>query len=216
MGSRDRGILLSYGKIIVNMVCGLLLSVVLLRLLGDTEYGIYQTVSAFAGYLVLLEFGMGTVMVRNLSACRGENANPAALQRQVGTIWSMTGVCCLLIGATAVVFYCLMPLLYTHSMTMAQIVHGQEIFLLITGHVVLSFLAQTAGGVLLAMEYYSFSAGGNRSDSCPRGCFAGGVVYSSRCTVCGGGRFSAERNQFTGDNGILSTESRPSALFWKN
>lgn len=158
MHTRNRGILLSYVKIIVNMVCGLLLSVALLRLLGDTEYGIYQTVAAFANYLVLLEFGMGTVMMRNLSACRGENGDLAAMQRQVGTIWSMTGGLCLLIGAMAAGFYLLMPSLYARSMTAEQIAHGQEIFLWVVGHVVFSFLAQTAGGVLLALEHYSFSA----------------------------------------------------------
>lgn len=152
------GVVLSYVRVAVNLVCGLLLSTVLLRVLGDTEYGIYQTIAAFANYLVLLEFGMGTVMVRNLSACRATGGDREALQLQVRTLWTMA-VCfgCLILVA-AVGFCCSIPYVYANSLTAAQILHGQHIFAILAGYVALSFLAQTAEGVLLAMEHYRFSA----------------------------------------------------------
>lgn len=158
MENRRKGIVLSYAKIVVNMVSGLLLSVLLLRQLGDAEYGIYQTVSAFAGNLVLLEFGMGTVMVRNLSACRGENGTQLELQHQATTIWTLAGGLCLLIALLAAAFCALIPWMYARTMTPLQLRQGQEILLLLTGHVVASFLAQTALGVLLAFEHYRFAA----------------------------------------------------------
>lgn len=57
--SRGVGISISYINTALNMICGLFLSSFLLRHLGDNEYGLYQTVAAFATYLVLLEFGAG-------------------------------------------------------------------------------------------------------------------------------------------------------------
>ena len=158
MRSRNMGVVLSCGRILVNLVCGLLLSAVLLRVLGDTEYGVYQTVAAFANYLVLLEFGMGTVMVRNLSAWRAADASREEIQRQVGTLWTMAVCLGGVILAAAAVFYTLIPAVYAGSMTPLQIVHGQQIFAVLAGFVVLSFLSQTVSGVLLAFEHYRFAA----------------------------------------------------------
>ena len=64
LNSRKTGIVFSYISNILNMVCGIYLSRFLLLQLGDTDYGIYQTVASFASYLVLLEFGTGSVMTR--------------------------------------------------------------------------------------------------------------------------------------------------------
>ena len=66
---RNVGILFSYVSVIVTMISGLVLSSFLLKTLGNTEYGLYQTISSFANYLVLFEFGTGTVMTRNISLC---------------------------------------------------------------------------------------------------------------------------------------------------
>ena len=88
--NRSAGILISYAGIIVNMVSGLVLSAFLLRTLGDVEYGIYQSVFAFAGYLILLEFGTGTVMARNISVClnaENEADRKEMLDRNYSTIW---------------------------------------------------------------------------------------------------------------------------------
>ena len=74
LNTRSSGITLSYVYNILNMICGVFLSSFLIKSLGGTEYGIYQTISSFANYLVLLEFGVGTVMTRNISGCRGQNS----------------------------------------------------------------------------------------------------------------------------------------------
>ena len=67
LSDRKLGIALSYANTILNMVVGIFLSSYLLRILGNTEYGIYQTITSFVNYLVLLEFGTGTVITRNLT-----------------------------------------------------------------------------------------------------------------------------------------------------
>lgn len=41
---RSVGLIISYANIIVNMVNGLVLSAFLLRVLGDVEFGLYQSV----------------------------------------------------------------------------------------------------------------------------------------------------------------------------
>ena len=71
MASKYTGIALSYVNTFINMIISLFLSSFFVKQLGDLDYGVYQTVSSFANYLVLLEFGAGTIMTRNVSLCDG-------------------------------------------------------------------------------------------------------------------------------------------------
>lgn len=158
MHTRGRGILISYIKILTNMLCGVILSSALLRMLGDTEYGIYQTVAAFANYLILLEFGVGTVMVRNLSMCRGRGAGEAEIQRNITTNWTLTGILALVLLLVSMLFYAAIPGIYANSMTPDQIRHGQRIFAVSVGHLMTTFLIHTVNAVILSFEDYTFGS----------------------------------------------------------
>lgn len=140
------------------MVCGVILSSALLRLLGDTEYGIYQTVAAFANYLILLEFGVGTVMVRNISMCRGRDASEEEIQRNITTNWTLTGVLAVILLAVSVLFYCAIPEIYAKSMTPEQIRHGQQIFAVSVAHLLTTFLIHTVNAIVLSFEDYTFGS----------------------------------------------------------
>lgn len=158
MGSRNKGIVLSYTNTALNMVCGLFLSSYLLRMLGDTEYGIYQTVSSFVNYLVLFEFGTGTVMTRNLSVCKGKNASKLEVNRNVSTIWIITNILAFAILAVSVIFYLSIGSIYSNSLTPAQIIHGKNMFVFMVAYLIASFYTQTVNGAILACEKYTFSS----------------------------------------------------------
>ena len=158
MGNRKKGITLSYVNTIFNMICGLFLSSFLVKVLGDTEYGIYKTIGSFANYLVLLEFGTGTVIARNVSVCRSKNATEEEINKNVSTIWNITNALSLLILIVSIVFYFCIDKMYAESMTPEQIEYGKLIFIFITAYLIVSFYSQTLNGITLAFEHYSFSS----------------------------------------------------------
>ena len=158
MKKRNIGLILSYTNTFLNMIIGLFLSSFLLRQLGDTEYGVYQTISSFANYLVLLEFGTGTVMARNLSVCRSGGDDKLQIQKNISTIWSITNILATIIAAVSVLFYLLLDVIYANSLTVAQIASGKEIFIFITVYLIASFYVQTLNGVMLAFEDYTYSS----------------------------------------------------------
>lgn len=153
MKERKIGIVVSYLSTIVNLVSGVLLSVLLLRWLGATEYGLYQTVSSFAQYLILLEFGTGTVMLRNLSRRIAQKDN-LMIERDASTIWLLTLFLCVVILLVGFGFYRAMGGIYRSSLTPEQIEYGRFILLFVIFNLVFSFLAQTLRGTLLAFERY--------------------------------------------------------------
>ena len=61
---RKAGVVLAYLSIGVNMLIQLIYTPVMLRLLGQSEYGVYQIVISAVGYLGLLNFGFTGAYVR--------------------------------------------------------------------------------------------------------------------------------------------------------
>ena len=99
-----------------------------LRQLGSTEYGVYQTISSFVNYLVLLEFGTGTAMVRNLSACRANGDSQLVKERNIATIWTIANGLAMVMAVVSVVFFVLLDDIYASSLTASQIASGKAMF----------------------------------------------------------------------------------------
>lgn len=155
MKKRGLGIFLSYGYTFLNMICSLFMSSFLLRGLGDTEYGLYQTISAFSVYLVMLEFGTGTVMSRNIAMCRAESKDDK-IKNSVSTIWYITVALSLLITVVAVIFCLNLGNVYSETMTPKQVAYGQKMFVIMAVYLLVSFFTNNLNGILLGMEEYTF------------------------------------------------------------
>lgn len=157
---RNLGIFFSYISVAVTMVTGLVLSSFLLKTLGDVEYGLYQTISSFANYLVLLEFGTGTVMTRNISVCmsksddlnRKENIN-----KNYSTVFFISIVLSVLIFVVSMFFYFFIGNIYANTMTEQQIAHAKNIFIFLTLYIIVYYLTQSCNGFLMGVEEYSFA-----------------------------------------------------------
>lgn len=156
--NRSVGLILSYATTFLNMVCGLFLSSFLLKQTGDADYGVYQTMSSFANYLVLLEFGTGTVLTRNIAACRARGESKLAIEKNISTIWTITTVLSVLILLVSVAFYFSIDFIYSRSMTPTQVLLGKRIFIFVVVGLECSFSFQTLKGIALAYEHYTYSS----------------------------------------------------------
>lgn len=152
---RGKGIVLSYLNTLLNMICGVFLSSYLIRSLGGTEYGVYQTISSFANYLVLFEFGTGTVMTRNIAVCRSKKSCDGEIKRNISTIWTVTVFLSVIIVIISFLFYSNIRKIYINTMSITQINYAKKMFLFLTAYLVISFYIQTVNGIILAFEKYS-------------------------------------------------------------
>ena len=62
--NRRLGIVLQYGQMALNILINLIYTPVMLRLLGDAEYGIYNLAGSVISYLSLLSLGFGASYIR--------------------------------------------------------------------------------------------------------------------------------------------------------
>ncbi|WP_303690576.1 oligosaccharide flippase family protein [Megamonas hypermegale] len=95
------GALLSYVNIIANVVIGLVYTPVMLRLLGQAEYGLYSLIGSVMAYLSILDMGLGNTIVRYIAKNRatGDKKFEAELNGLFLSIYSVIGVITVIIGS---------------------------------------------------------------------------------------------------------------------
>ena len=153
--SRKKGIALSYIYTGLNTVIGLFMSAFIIQSVGQQNYGIYQAVSAFASYLILLELGTGTILNRNISLLKKDGTEQKEIQKSISTIWSITLILSFAIALVSAVFYLLLDTIYSNSLTPAQIEFGKPLFIFTIVKLIVSFYTNTLNGALIGFERYA-------------------------------------------------------------
>ena len=69
------GSILSYLQIALNIIIGLTYTPIMIRLLGQSEYGLYNTVSSTISMLSILNLGFASGYVRYYAKYKKENDN---------------------------------------------------------------------------------------------------------------------------------------------
>lgn len=72
MNQLKTGAVLNYISIALNMVVGLLYTPYMLRMLGQSEYGLYSLAASIIAYLTVLDLGFGNAIVRYTAKFRTE------------------------------------------------------------------------------------------------------------------------------------------------
>ena len=67
------GSILSYVVIVLNMLIGLIYTPIMLRIMGQSEYGTYSLISSIIGYLTVLDLGFGNAIIIYTSRYRAKN-----------------------------------------------------------------------------------------------------------------------------------------------
>ena len=91
------GSLLSYLQMGLSLIIGLLYTPVMIRLLGQSEYGLYQLTNSTVSYLSLLSLGFGSAYVRFFARYRAKSDEEGVskLNGMFLIIFSVMAVICL-------------------------------------------------------------------------------------------------------------------------
>ena len=100
MNQKKAGVLLSYGQTALSTLISLTYTPVMLRLLGQSEYGLYTLVNGFVSNLSLLSFGMGSAYMRYYSRAEVQDGEEgvARINGMFMTIFFVISLLCLLTG----------------------------------------------------------------------------------------------------------------------
>ena len=155
MNQRKWGAVLSYINILASILVGLLYTPVMLRFLGQSEYGLYSLIGALVGYLSVLDMGLGNTIVRYTAKNRvdGTRRREAELNGLFLFLYSVIGLICLAVGA---ILYFNMETLFGMTLTAGEMTRAKIMMLLLIFNVSFSFPLSIFAAVLTAYERFIF------------------------------------------------------------
>lgn len=149
------GALLSYFQMFMNVVIGLVYTPVMLRLLGQTEYGLYNTVSSTISMLAVLNLGFNGSYIRYYAKYKNEE-NMDAIYRLNGLfliIFIVIGIVAMLCG-TYLAFN--LNLVFKNGLTEGEYATAKVLMLLLTLNLAVSFITNVFSNIISANERFIF------------------------------------------------------------
>ena len=155
--SRERrnGVLLSYCSIAIRNIASLLLIPFIINHLGVSDYGIYSLVSALAGYLIVLEFGLANTTIRFLSVYQANN-DKAKESEFISSIIVLYGALALFVIGIGLIIWFKLPTIFQHSMTLVEIQLLQTAFLVLLVNVVITLMSNSLTGIISTYQRFRF------------------------------------------------------------
>ena len=149
------GVALSYAAMAAQNIIALVYTPVMLRLLGQSEYGLYQLVYSVVSYLGLLSFGFGSAYIRFYSRFKVKNDNEgiARLNGMFIIIFSVIAVISLIAGAVLVGN---IDNLFSKTLTADELGTARILMILMVINLAISFPSSVFDSYVMAHECYFF------------------------------------------------------------
>ncbi|MCD7899779.1 MAG: oligosaccharide flippase family protein [Bacteroides sp.] len=155
MNQLKAGAFLSYVVLALNTLVGLLYTPYLLRMLGQSEYGLYSLVASIITYLTILDLGFGNAIVRYTAKFRAENkvSEQYSMFGLFIRLYALIGIFTLIIGL-ALTFK--VEILFGNAMSMEEVSKARIMMLLLTLNLAITFPFSLFGSIITAYENFVF------------------------------------------------------------
>lgn len=149
------GVVLNYIVIFLNTVVGLLYTPYMLRMMGQSEYGLYSLVASVIAYLTVLDLGFGNAIVRYTAKFRAEKKTEEQYE-----MFGMFFLLYLVIGIIAfgigLGLYFNVGTLFGDTMTAVELDRARIMMLLLVANLAFTFPMSIWGSIIQAYEDFVF------------------------------------------------------------
>ena len=152
---RKRGAILSYLSIILSTVVQLVYTPLLVRMLGQSEYGLYSLVSSVIGYLTVLDLGFGNAIVVFTAKYRA-NKEYEREKRLHGMFLVIFCIIGLIAGLLGLLLYFNVPLLFGKTMTDIELHKAKIMMLILSFNLAITFPFSIYSSIITAYEKFTF------------------------------------------------------------
>lgn len=149
------GIVLSYVNLIIGNIIPLFYTPLMLRMMGQSEYGLYGLASSVTGYLSLLSMGIGTAVVRYLVKFRTNNDKDGE-ERMLGLFSCVFYIIAALTLVVGVILSLNVETIFSQSLTADELSKMKILTVLLSVSTAMSFAFSVFGSVILAHECFIF------------------------------------------------------------
>ena len=152
---RKIGAILSYVSIIVNTLIQLLYTPLLIRKLGQSEYGLYSLVASIISYLTIMDLGFGNAIIVYTSKYRaqGKKEEEKILHGMFNLVFKIIGIVASLLG---LVLYFNVENIFGGKMTSLELEKMKIMMLILSFNLFLTFFFAIYNSIISAYERFKF------------------------------------------------------------
>lgn len=155
MNELKAGAALNYVTIALSFITGILYTPYMLRMLGQSEYGLYSLAGSVIAYLTVLDLGFGNAIVRYTAKFRAEGK-----VREQQEMFGMFLVLYSVIGMVAVIAGAVLAAnaenLFSAKMTSEEVSRTRTMLWLMTFNLAVTFPLSIWGSIMTAYERFIF------------------------------------------------------------
>ena len=155
MSQLKAGAVLNYVSIVLNIIVGLIYTPYMLRMLGQSEYGLYSLSASIIAYLTVLDLGFGNAIVRYTAKFRAEGKRSE--QEEMFGMFFVLYIC---IGIIVAIIGSVLSLnvenIFSRSMTSTEIERTRIMLWLMTFNLSFTFPMSIWGSIMTAYERFVF------------------------------------------------------------
>lgn len=155
MSERKEGVILSYIQVILSVVVSIIYVPVLLRYLGQSEYGLYQIVGSFFSYISVFESCMSTGVLRNYCNALGSRDKEAAdiTLSMAKVIYRVMAVLMAIVGIIVLFAF---RRFYASTFSASELKESSAILLLLFANMMVTLLGSVYLTILTGHEKFTF------------------------------------------------------------
>lgn len=149
------GTILSYVNILAGVIVGLGYTPIMIRLLGQSEYGLYSLIGSLVAYLSVLDMGLGNTIVRYVSRNRaiGDKNFESEINGLFLAIYSIIGLITLFVGS---ILYFNVDNMFGATLSADQIERAKIMMILLIFNIAISFPLSVFASLMQAYERFVF------------------------------------------------------------
>jgi len=149
------GSILSYCQMAINIVVGLIYTPLMIRLLGQSEYGLYNTVASTISMLSILNLGFGSSYIRYYAVYKSKKDNTSIfkLNGLFLVVFIIIGLIALICGLYLTYH---LDIVFAEGLSYEELIIAKKLMLLLTINLALSFPMSVFSSIVSANERFVF------------------------------------------------------------
>ena len=149
------GVILSYATLALSNIIALVYTPFMLRMMGQSEYGLYSLAASVVAYLTIMDFGLGNAIVRYTAKynAEGKRQEQYSLFGMFFIIYIAIGILSLLAGGW---LYFHVDFLFDQTMTTTELLEARIMILLMVLNIAFTFPLSLFPSIIIAYENFIF------------------------------------------------------------
>lgn len=149
------GIILSYCSLLITSFISIIYTPIMLRLLGQSQYGLYNLSNSVIGYLGVLDFGLGNAVIRYTAKYRALNDKKSEenLYGMFIIIYSILAVIIFIVGG---ILISNIQYVFSRKLSVSELETMKILMIIMIFNLAISFPFGIFGGIITAYEEFVF------------------------------------------------------------